>query len=356
VKTVKAAHKEDKMSVIEERLNKAEQEADELWQKTYAEDAGIDAKPENDKTGDKPAVIDEGEGAPVDGIVAKDEGKPEDKGIDTPAKKDEDADGYKQKFQVLEGKYKAEVPRLSAELAQWKEFATSLQQRLTTLEETVKAKPPIPEKEDAMEDDYEVEAFVQDNPGAAKMIAKIKEEHKAELASLRDEIKSVDQKSVATKSEFQKTVAVDRFDKAMADKGVPEWRTIDVDPAFMEWLKLSPYNLKVLQEAASSFDVDTVSSYFLDYKKSIQPTDNGGEPSDNGDGMPNKLEKFTAPPRSGGGGPPSKSAQTALTLASYSKFMAETTKGNYNPNHWGGKTEVQMDAMFDAAIAKNALR
>lgn len=343
------------MSVItEERLDAAEKEADKLWAETYPDPDALhegevvakDGKPvETDVVEDGNANADG-----VDGTLVV-EAKPAEV---VPPKSDEEI--YKQRFQIMEGKYKAEVPRLSAELAQWKDYANGLLARITALEESVKAKPSTPAMED--EGDYEVDSFVQDNPGAAKLFKKLEAQHKAELDVLRNEIKSVDQKATSVKSEFKQSTAMDHFEKEMTNEGVPDWRTVDTSPDFIEWLNRNPYNIKVLQAAASELDAKTVSSFFLDYKKSLNSDNgNGGLPPENGDGEPSKLEKHLSPPRSGGGGPPPRQpVQPVLTTENYTKFMKQTTVGKYNPALWGGKTEAQMEAIFDAAIAKNELR
>jgi len=347
------------MSTFEE-LERLEQEADAARAAMYAEEPEPETKPESDKTVESAVIDEDVAGVGDEGIIAvEDEPVVEVKTADVVLKKDDDGVDYKQKFLVVDGKLRAEIPRLSNELAQWKEYAGNLQSRVTALEETAKAKPSTPAAEVIPDDDYEVEVFVADNPGAAKLINKMKAEHKAELASLRDEIKSVDGRTQEARAEDQRAAKLARFEKEMADAGVPEWRTIDTDPGFKERISQRPYDIKVLQEAASQYDAKVVSSYFLDYKNSLIPPDNGDMPPNKGDASQNKLDKFTAPPRSVGGGPPSKSGtQPALTRANYVKFMAQTTptgRGKYVPSQWGGLTEVQMEARFDAAIAKNEL-
>jgi len=342
----------NKMSTYEE-LEKAEQEADAALAAMNADEPAIEAKPEDDKPV-KPDVVDEG--VVSDGVLVADDPAIKATPAEAPVKKDDDGIDYKQKFLVVDGMLKADTARLKAEAAQWREYATGLQERISVLEDTVKAKSSAVETQPD-EEDYEVDAFVADNPGAAKLLKKMEAKHKAELASLRDEIKSVDQKSVATSAEFKQTTAISQFDRAMADAGALDWRAIDTDPGFTEWLNRSPYNVKVLQAAASEFDAPTVSAFFLDYKRSLE-TNGGDPPTDNGNGSQSKIEKFTAPPRSGGGGPPPKTAVSpVLTKENYAKFSKQAmTPGAYNPAQWGGKTVAQMDAIFDAAIAGNELR
>jgi hypothetical protein len=333
------------MGIVESRLDKAEEDADKLLEQAYAEGVkplDLEGAPEGE--GEAEAG---GSAAPAEELDA--EGKPK---VKEPDKPNAEEETYKHRFEIMEGKYKAEVPRLNEELRQSKDVIASLQGRLTALEEAAKAAPKV---EAPPEEDYEVDAFVADNPGAAKLLKRLEDKHKAETEALRNEIKSVGTKAEAKVSEFRQETAMDRFEKSMADSGVPEWRTIDSDPAFMAWLNKSPYNVRVLQSAASEFDAKTVSAFFLDYKRSLAPPDNGGKPPDNGGGQ-NKIDKFTAPPSSGGGGTPPKSdTQPALTKANYEKFMHQSTMGKYKPSLWGGLTEAQMEAKFDDAIAKNAL-
>jgi hypothetical protein len=43
-------------------------------------------------------------------------------------------------------------------------------------------------------------------------------------------------------------------------------------------------------------------------------------------------------------------------MADYQRFYAESARGKYDPKKWGGRTEEQTEAMFDALIARKALR
>jgi hypothetical protein len=152
---------------------------------------------------------------------------------------------------------------------------------------------------------------------------------------------------VEAKSEFKQMSEMDKFDARMTAAGVEDWRAIDTDPLFADWLSLS--KARELEAAAKVFDAAKISSVYLEYKRSL------GSP-DNGSGQ-DKLDKFIALPRGGGGSPPPKGgAYPALTRANYNKFMSQTMRpGKYKPSQWGGLTESQMEAKFDAAIAKNEL-
>ena len=336
------------MSYIEKKLEKAEEKAEQLWKEVYQPETTETEKPEEVKEElvETPEVVAD---ETPETEPQKEEPVAEVKEVATPPKEEvkSDTTDWKQKYQTLDGKYKAEVPRLSAEVSQWKDYAESLTRRISELEETVK-KPP---KE---ESDPEMDSVAEVNPEVAKLIKKMKEEHRDEIAKLRKELEtgiSADIKSVKDDIQLSKQ---DRFDLAMREYGAPDWREVDQNPDFLEWLNAPvPYTkatkLDLLRTAARDLDAKTVSQFFLDFKASKTPP----EPDGNVEPQPDKLNKFTAPPRSGGPTPPNKASQTGLTKAQYIKFM--NPRYRFNPNDWGGKTEAQVEALFDAAILKGTL-
>jgi len=340
-------------SYMEKKLEKAEAAAEELWKETYETPTG--AVPAGETATPAPETVVEAAAEVVPEV-------PVETPVETPVEvvaetpvpvaevvvKEEpvksDTADYKQKYQTLEGKYKAEVPRLSAEIGQWKDYATSLQERITALE---KVKPV---KIDEPVTDPDIEAVTTAYPEVATLIKKMEKKHEVEIQKLRSELEggSAEIKDLKNETVLSKQ---DRFDMAMRTAGVPDWKVIDKDPVFIEWLgEQVPYTrstkLQLLQQAAREFDADTVSKFFLDFKESIKEPDGNVEP------QPDKLKKFVAPPR-GGGIPPVKPVPAGVTKAQYEKFMNPRYK--FNPADWGGKTEAQMDAIFDNAIQKGTL-
>ena len=334
------------MSSIEKKLERAEEKAEEIWKEMYQPEK-TETEPPKAEEPPKPEVVEETpaepeapvtEEPPAPEPVAPEPEKPK------PPEKSDTTD-WKQKYQTLDGKYKAEVPRLSAEVGQWKEYAQTLSKRVSELEETVK-KPP---KEEA---DPDMEAVAESNPEFVKIIKKMKEEHRDEIAALRKEFEtgiSADIKSVKDDIQLSKQ---DRFDIDMQREVGSNWREIDNDPQFHEWLNAPvPYaratKMQLLQAAARDLDSRTVAQFFLDFKASLAP-----EPDGNVEPPAQNLEKFTAPPRSGAAPIPKRTAQ-GVTKADYMKFM--DPRYRFNPKDWGGKTETQMEAIFDAAIQKGTL-
>jgi len=212
-------------------------------------------------------------------------------------------------------------------------------------------------EEKGKEIDAELEELAIDYPTVAKALQKLKEGTEAQLKSVKDELQTGVRTELDTvKSDLVSTKLVS-FDAEMKGLGVPDWKEIDNDPKFVEWLgDTVPYTkstkLELLKSAAKERDAKTVSQFFIDYKKSLEvATEETPEPDSQ-----DKLKKFVAPPKGKGGtAPKMPGEQMNLTRANYEKFMDETSRGKFNPAKWGGKTEDQVDAMFDAAIAAGKL-
>ncbi len=327
------------MSYIEDKLEREEKEADEIWKQAYESET----PEEPAKEGVKEEVVEEVKEETKEEV--KEEVVEEVKEEVPVQKETPKEDNWEQKYRTIEGKYRAEVPRLNSEVNQWKEYATSLSQRITELESAAKTNPT---KEPAQ--DADIQALETDYPDFAKVLKKLQEEHKAEIASLRKEIETGVTADIKSVKEDVQVSRQDRFDLAMRSIVGSDWKEIDTDPEFIAWLNDTiPYTkitkLQYLQDAARNFDVETVSNFFLGFKETKKEPVIEIEPD--------KLSKFTAPPRSTGTSVPKTGGQTGLTRVQYEKFMNPRYK--FNPADWGGKTESQMEALFDVAIQKGSL-
>jgi hypothetical protein len=137
-----------------------------------------------------------------------------------------------------------------------------------------------------------------------------------------------------------------------------DWKAIDVSPEFETWLNDKiPFTkltkLQVLTDAAQRHDAETVSQFFTEYKKTVAKVDES--PKDEGDPSQKKLEKYVAPAKGGGGNIVDKGGQPGMTKENYAKFMDDSTRGKFDPKKWGGKTEEQVEAMFDKAMLEGKL-
>jgi hypothetical protein len=329
-----------------EELEQAEQEAEKLLNPEQEEKVEKAEVKEVEKKADE-VVVDKND-------TLKEDVKPDEK---DKAKVDVNAELLKaeQKYKTLKGMFDAEVPRTQAENKKLKEQIGEFQNKIAELEKSItNAKTD----QQCAEIDAELEELELDYPKLANALRKMKATTAEQINSLKDGIKVKPDESVKADIESVKTdvneVKLVRFDLEMNKLKVPDWKEIDNDPKFSEWLQEKvPYTnstkAQLLKEAASKLDAPTVSQFFLDYKATL-------EASPQKDGQ-DKLKPFVAPPK-GGQSAPLTGAQSDLTLANYQKFMKETTGADYtfDPKKWGGKTEAQVEQMFNDAISKGSLR
>lgn len=330
------------MDVQESKLDKMDAEADKLWQTHYGEE---EVKQDEKKVEEAVAADTPKEEAPV--VEEKEAPVVEEKAV--PA---EDTADYKQKYKTLEGKYRAEVPRLNEDVKKWKDTALNLNTRISELEAKLSE---LQQTSVANETDTDINQLTTDYPDIGKVVKKLKDGYEAKIDALEKKIQAGVSTEISTVKEDVAESRRRQFDVDMAAAGVPDWKVLDVDEGFNAWLTENvPYTritkLDALKDAASKLDVESVSRFFLDYKATI-----GKEAQQPNDGQ-GKLEKFVAPSTAKVGTGPHSTKQPWLTQAEYTKFMQESAKGKFHPSKWGGKTEEQVESMFDAAIAEGSLR
>lgn len=254
---------------------------------------------------------------------------------------------WKHKYSTLMGKYNAEVPLLSQEGKQWKESCITLNGKISELNAQISE---LQNKAAAVESDADLDKLSTDYPDIGSVIKKVNERHRQEIKALEERFsKSVSNDIENIKQDQEKDKRI-KFDEAMRLYGVPDWKEIDVDPEWIKWLEEPiPYTngkrIDFLRNAASNHDASLVSKFFLDFKKGkVVPA-----PPET-----RSMEQYVAPPKNNVGG-----GQTATkpkyTREQYVSFMKESAKGKFNPAKWGGKTELQVEQDFDAAIASGLL-
>jgi hypothetical protein len=257
---------------------------------------------------------------------------------------------WEQKYRTLHGKYQAELPIALAEVKKWKADAMALDERVRELEGKLSK---ISIDSSSSELDKDIEKYSLDYPDLGKIIKKITDQANARIQELEKKLSNRVQTEVEpVKEDLIKTKA-DTFDRDMIRLGVPNWKAIDNDPKFATWLKQAPIygrftREEMLTDAARAFDAVSASEIFLDFIKSNTPPE---EPDTQA-----KLKNLTAPPRNESTSRARPSGGAVLTRAMYVDFMKQSSMGRFNPNDWGGKTEAQVEAMFDAVIAKGELK
>lgn len=163
---------------------------------------------------------------------------------------DHQDDAWKQKFDVLTGKYNAEVPRLYQQL---KEQASALD-RLQAELEANKAKPAEPEKaKESLVTSNDEETFGSDLIDLARRVTRdevgVVLNRIGQLERMLENISQLP-KQVEQVVQSQQESNEQRFWGAVA-AAVPDWNQVDADPRWIEWLgQTPPFAVKTYRELA----------------------------------------------------------------------------------------------------------
>jgi hypothetical protein len=235
-----------------EDLEKQETAANELHQKIYGNPANP-AAPDAKAPETKPAEKKPEEGKPAE--TKPPETKPNDpplKTLKAPPEKENDPEYWRQRAQLMAGKYDAEVPRYAQENRALK----AEQARLTAELEAAKSRKPEPA---AVEIPAEVtEKYGEDFIKDVRTIAGTQ----AQVQPNNDEVKQ-------QLARLEKTIEQERFEKfkeGLSSKA-PTWEALNTDPGFLTWLAgIDPMSGKPRQDlfddAVAFRDVQRVSHFF----------------------------------------------------------------------------------------------
>lgn len=231
---------------------------------------------------------------------------------------------WQQKYHILQGKYDAEVPRLHSQL---REMQGQIQQ-LIEAKATAEAKAThTQEPVKSLVTEQDKEAFGSD------LIDLIERATESKVSTLRDrEAKLLDEieklkGQLGNVSERQVMSDQQRYEMALGQR-VPEWKTLNTDAGFLQWLaEVDPvYGVSrhaALVSAHEAMDAERVANVFLAYKALVAPKN---EPkAKNSD----QLQRQVAPTRTRTANQPaSQDANTKIwTQAEIGQFYDEWRRG-----------------------------
>lgn len=232
---------------IPRKVKEAAEKAEALYQQVYA--------PPAEPT--EPEQTPEPEPAPAD-PPQDDQPQATEPPAQAPTQQDPPAeDKWEHKFKVIEGKYKAEVPRLAAQVRE-------LSQRVEALSaenEELKSRPSEPAQTLISPEDRE--KYGDDLLDVIKRAAKEEVGAKeAEIALLKKQLESIS----STTAKQSEVSFYDRLGQLVSD-----WPVINDDPTFHEWLDeydelTGKRRQDLLSEAENSKDADRVARFFTKWK------------------------------------------------------------------------------------------
>ena len=240
----------------------------EALQKQLASATPVDLVP------DKPQVVNVN---PATEFVSSEPGQPAGqiaKPVATPAQPQlQDDDTSEHKYSVLQGKYNRELTELRDQLdAQAGTIAN-----LNSLIVSMNANPASPAAELSQmgappqdgQGELDVVKFEGYGPEMIDLV-KLVQSQATELAQLKGETNKLSEKQVKTEAEVY-------FETL--DNSVPDWRNLNKDQGFLDWLKL-PDGLshtprqENMTSAHMALDAKSVAKYFLAYKPNGNQTPN----------------------------------------------------------------------------------
>lgn len=212
---------------------------------------------------------------------------------------------WEQRYRSLDGMIQAR----DRQIEQLHQLLASMQQ--------AQAAPETPAKQDkaklvGKEDE---DAFGADLVDLARRVAR--EESGAYVSKLESTIAELQQQLKGVAQTTAVTVQ-DRFENQLT-AAVPNWKAVDGDPKFIEWLQGSATRMKVFSEAARNQDVDGVAYFYSEY---------AGAPKTEKPATDPRLAKQVAPGKSKAVAPAAKSPaeKKTWTRSEIAQFYADGKK------------------------------
>ena len=280
---------------------------------------------------------------PAQPVTQEAEPKPE------PPKADEEQTWHN-RFKTLQGKYNAEVPRLSTDL---KTLKSQLDTALAKLDSFSAPKREVAQTK--LVTDKDVEVFGSDLIDVidrkAREVAQTAfdsqvESLKTENQSLREQLGGVtDRQASSDQRGYFSDLA----------QAVPDWEAVNVDDGFLEWLAevdtLSGQpRQEYLNRAFQSLDTTRTVALFNAYKQltgtPVPAADPAVDPK-------SKLQRQVAPGTSKASAAAPSSGTKVWTMAEVDQFYKSITQGNYRDNE---PERVRIEAEIDQAVAEGRLR
>lgn len=228
--------------------------------------------------------------------------------------REETVEYWKQRVSVLEGKLKAEIPRLTDQVKAEKTKAAKLEVELHNAQVELKTLKKEFDESDLSE-------MLSRNQYKNVDDAVKESERDIELESLRAQIKAQEEAELADKTQ--------RFFDAFEAK-IPNWKEIHGSSAFQEWLEKSDpiYGVKrsdALANASDSFDVPRTVAIFEEWLGLTQQT-NASKQS-----LKSELESEVVPGRTTASSATPSNQSKGFTQAEISQFYQDRSLGRIAP-------------------------
>ena len=243
---------------------------------------------------------------------------------------------WQSRYIALKGKYDAEVPRLHADVREFKAQLDKLQRAVETKPVETK-KPAVAEK---LVTDADVQAFGEDLIEVQRKVAReVAAEFRGELDAMRAENEKLREQLTTTGSQVSEASFEQRLYRM-----VPDFQDVNADPRWINWLNevdplLRAPRKTVAQEAFNRADAEAVAHYVGMFKSSIAPVEPVNDKAA-------ELEKQIQPKRSASTAPISPQARIYTDAQVQKMFQKSVELSSRGQREEAMKLEAEIDAAY----------
>jgi hypothetical protein len=243
---------------------------------------------------------------------------------------------WQSRYIALKGKYDAEVPRLHADVREFKAQLDSLRKAAETKPVETK-KPAVAEK---LVTDADIQAFGEDLIEVQRKVAReVAAEFRDELDAMRVENDKLREQLNTTGSQVSEASFEQRLYRM-----VPDFQDVNADPRWVNWLNevdplLRAPRKSVAQDAFNRADAEAVAHYVGMFKSSITPVEPVNDKA-------SELEKQIQPKRSASNVPVSQQAKTYTDSQIQKMFQKSVELSSRGQREEAMKLEAEIDAAY----------
>ena len=244
---------------------------------------------------------------------------------------------WQSRYIALKGKYDAEVPRLHADVREFKSQLDSLRKVVETKPVETK-KPAVAEK---LVTDADVQAFGEDLIEVQRKVAReVASEFRSELDAMRAENDQLREQLTTTGTQVSEASFEQRLYRM-----VPDFQEVNADPRWIEWLNevdplLRAPRKTVAQNAFNEADAEAVAHYVGMFKSGISPVVQNNDKAA-------ELEKQIQPKRSAtNSANVSQQAQTYTDAQIHQMFLKSADFSAKGRTEEAMKLEAEIDAAY----------
>lgn len=266
-----------------------------------------------------------------------------------PAPTAESADNYEHKFKTLQGKYNAEVPRLTRALQEAERKMQALQQQMDELRTKTETKQVETEAKPTA-DPKDIENFGADlvdmvNRQAQSVYSTLVAQLNKQVSSFDERIKALEQQVTGVSQKADTTLEQQFY--AVLTGLVPDWEQINTDERWLAWLaEIDPVygapRQAALNAAHQALDPRRVANVFNAFKATL-PTKKAAD----------SLSAQVAPSGAASSVPTAAPAKPILSSKFIENFYNDVARGRFS----GREAEMQrLEAEISTAVAEGRVR